>query len=173
MDSMLGIMVTQMDIRQNKLYRMARALAAKIECKALGIDAVELSLRRKDRISARKHFQRITHKGHHVYFEKGFCVYAGHQSIYLGSHIYLVDVLMNAGEETGTITVDDYVSFGHGVYLLARGHNYARLLDERHQDITEKPIHIMEGAWIGSRSTILGGVTVGKHSVVAACSVVT
>jgi acetyltransferase-like isoleucine patch superfamily enzyme len=40
----------------------------------------------------------------------------------------------------------------------------------RHQS---KPIFIEEGAWIGTRSIILGGVRIGAYSVVAAGSIVT
>ena len=36
-----------------------------------------------------------------------------------------------------------------------------------------RPIHIGDGCWIGARSTILGGVTIGNGCVVAAGSVVT
>lgn len=36
-----------------------------------------------------------------------------------------------------------------------------------------KPIFIEEGAWIGTRSIVLGGVRIGAHSVVAAGSIVT
>ena len=39
--------------------------------------------------------------------------------------------------------------------------------------INTKPIHIKEGAFIGAHSIILKGVTIGKHSVVGAGSVVT
>ena len=39
--------------------------------------------------------------------------------------------------------------------------------------IKTKPILIKEGAFIGAQSIILKGVTIGKHSVVGAGSVVT
>jgi len=39
--------------------------------------------------------------------------------------------------------------------------------------ITCKPVHIGKGAWVGAGSTILPGVTVGKHAIVGAASVVT
>lgn len=41
------------------------------------------------------------------------------------------------------------------------------------QDIKTKPVKIKEGAFIGMNATILPGVTVGKHAVVGANSVVT
>lgn len=36
-----------------------------------------------------------------------------------------------------------------------------------------KPIHIEDGCWIGTRASLLGGVRVGRGSIVAAGSVVT
>lgn len=40
-------------------------------------------------------------------------------------------------------------------------------------EIKTSPVHIDDGAFIGTNSIILKGVTVGKHSVVGAGSVVT
>ena len=45
-------------------------------------------------------------------------------------------------------------------------------MDRQHQ-LIEGPIVIRQGAWIGSGSIVLAGVTVGKHAVVAAGSIVT
>lgn len=41
------------------------------------------------------------------------------------------------------------------------------------QDIVTKPVKICEGAFIGINSTILPGVTIGKHAVVGSNAVVT
>lgn len=123
--------------------------------------------------SGKRHLKLIAHKGVRIDFAKNFRVFSGHKNIFLGSNISLMDALINAGDNDGKVVVDDYVFFGHGVCLLARGHDYNFFNAERQSRITERPIHIKEGAWIGSRAIILGGVTVGKHSVVAAGSVVT
>ena len=40
-------------------------------------------------------------------------------------------------------------------------------------EVNSKPIHIKNNAWIGTRSIILKGVTIGEGAVVAAGSVVT
>ena len=118
-------------------------------------------------------FELIVNKGENIYFEKDFRVFTGHQNIYLGSNIYLVDTLINAGDDSGRVTIEDYVFFGHGVRLLARGHDYNFLDEQRQQVITEKPIHIKKGAWVSSGAIVLGGVTIGEHSVVAAGTIVT
>lgn len=41
------------------------------------------------------------------------------------------------------------------------------------QPILTQPVHICEGAFIGVNSTVLPGVTIGKHAVIGANSVVT
>lgn len=120
-----------------------------------------------------KHLDLITHKGENVHCEDGFAVFNGHHNIFLGSKIFLVDTLINAGDNLGKVIIDDYVFFGHGVKVLARGHDYIVKNKERQIEITEKPIHIKQGAWIGSGAIVLGGVTIGKHAVVGAGSVVT
>jgi len=120
-----------------------------------------------------KDFELITHKGENIHYGENFKVFTGHNNIYLGSNIYLVDTLINAGDEAGRVTIEDYVFFGHGVKLLARGHDYTLIDEQRQQNITENPIHIKQGAWVSSGVTILGGVTVGKNAVVGAGSVVT
>ena len=129
-------------------------------------------INKKNLVTSEEHFKMIKNKGVNVFYEQGFLVYNGHNSIFLGSNIYLVDTLINAGDNNGLVTIEDYVFFGHGVKVLARGHDYNLFNKERQNIITEKPIYIKEGAWIGSGAIILGGVTIGKHSVVAAGSVV-
>jgi len=117
--------------------------------------------------------EKITHKGEAIEVESGFRVFFGHENIYLGSHIFLVDALINAGDKEGSVTIEDYVFFGHGVKILARGHNYSLFDEARQHSVTEKPIAIERGAWIGSGAIVLGGVRIGKNAVVGAGSVVT
>ena len=68
----------------------------------------------------------------------------------------------------GTITIDDNVQIAANVQLISNNHDtYERNV------ITCKPVHICKGAWVGAGSSILPGVTVGKHAIVGAASVVT
>lgn len=101
-----------------------------------------------------------------------FCIHSGQQSVKIGNHCSLVDGLINAGP-TAAVTIEDYVFFGHGVKILARGHDHTYTNEQRQTIITGKPITIKEGAWIASGAIILAGVTVGQHAVVAAGSIVT
>lgn len=68
----------------------------------------------------------------------------------------------------GGITIDDNVQIAANVQLISNNHDpYERNV------ITCRPVHICQGAWIGAGSTILPGVTVGRHAIVGAASVVT
>ena len=68
----------------------------------------------------------------------------------------------------GTITIEDDVRIAANTQLISNNH------DPYNRDvITCKPVHICKGAWVGDGSTILPGITVGKHAIVGAASVVT
>ena len=89
----------------------------------------------------------------------------------------------------GNITIDKNCSFGHnnvfwafnkirigpyvqsaiGVTLVAGGHN-----TQDYGPLTENQEIVLEGeTWIGANVTILGGVTVGRGTIIAAGAVVT
>lgn len=69
------------------------------------------------------------------------------------------------------ITLADHVAVGHEVMFLTRTHD-PRNPSRRGQPSGAKPIRIEAGCWLGSRSIILPGVTVGAGSVVGASVVV-
>lgn len=140
-------------------------------CNFLDSDTQRIA-NRKCNISAKSHFRNIAKRGRNVFYGKDFRVFNGHHNIFLGSEINLVDMIINAGDKDGKVIIDDYVFFGHNVQVLARGHDYNVFNSDRQKTITEKTIHIKEGAWIGSGAIILGGVIVGEHSVVGAGSIV-
>lgn len=71
------------------------------------------------------------------------------------------------------IIIEKDVFSGHDIMILTGCHDYMKFGDERKRSNTSEPIHICEGVWIGSRAIILKGVTIGKHAVVGAGSVVT
>lgn len=76
---------------------------------------------------------------------------------------------------SGDIIIEDYVFFGHNVSILTGSHDYNKFEKERMSEIPEekRDIIIKKGAWIASNATIIGPCTIGEHSVVAACSLVT
>jgi acetyltransferase-like isoleucine patch superfamily enzyme len=73
-----------------------------------------------------------------------------------------------------SITLESNVLIAPNVFISDHSHKYALLSKPiSHQGITKpKPVHIGAGSWIGINAVILPGTTIGKHSIVAANSVV-
>ena len=69
------------------------------------------------------------------------------------------------------VTIGARVGIGADVHFITSGHE----TDDpacRAGDGFVRPITVGDGVWIGSRATILGGVTIGAGSIIAAGSVV-
>jgi len=78
------------------------------------------------------------------------------------------------GTIIGPVRIGSHVNVAQGVVITALNHNFARTdlrIDE--QDVSVSPITIEDDVWIGANATILPGVRIGTHSVVAAGAVVT
>jgi maltose O-acetyltransferase len=71
-----------------------------------------------------------------------------------------------------SITVGDHVGVGSGVMFLSRSYGPGSGA-QRAGDSIHAPIVIGNGVWLGSRCTILAGVTIGASSVIGAGVVVT
>jgi acetyltransferase-like isoleucine patch superfamily enzyme len=71
----------------------------------------------------------------------------------------------------GGVDIGDRVMIGPNVSIITSGHPL--LPSQRRAYIEAKPIAIEENVWIAAGATILGGVTVGENSVIAAGAVVT
>lgn len=70
----------------------------------------------------------------------------------------------------GGVTIGDLVMIGPNVNIITSGH--ALPPSQRRAYIEAKPIVIEKNVWIATGATIIGGVTVGENSVVAAGAVV-
>jgi maltose O-acetyltransferase len=70
----------------------------------------------------------------------------------------------------GNVTVGRHVMMGPDVMILTSDHAAG---EEGYAGYTTKDVLIDDRAWIGARVIILKGVTIGKHAVVGAGSVVT
>jgi maltose O-acetyltransferase len=79
-----------------------------------------------------------------------------------------IGCLFDLGAE---IRIGNKVAIGHGVLVLTRSHEIGTSRQRAFTLIT-KPVNIGSGVWLGARSTILPGVTIGAGSIVAAGSVV-
>jgi maltose O-acetyltransferase len=70
------------------------------------------------------------------------------------------------------VRIGDRVRFGHHVLLLTIDHEIGPS-EYRCGQLVSAPIAIEDGAWLGSRVTVLAGVTIGQGAVIGAGSVVT
>lgn len=83
------------------------------------------------------------------------------------------NVFINFGchfQDWGGIYIGDDVLIGSRTVLATINHGKR---PEERSDNHPAPIHIGNGVWIGSHVTILPGVTVGDHAIIAAGAVVT
>ena len=74
----------------------------------------------------------------------------------------------------GPVTIGSHVNLAQGITVTALNHNFedaTRCIDEL--GVSTKPVVINDDVWIGANAVILPGVTIGRHSVVAAGAVVT
>lgn len=83
----------------------------------------------------------------------------------IGNHCWIgEEVWIDNLEE---VTIGDHVCLSQGAFLICGNHNYKSTAF----DLIVKPIHIESGAWIGSKSIVGPGVTVGSHAVLSLGSV--
>lgn len=74
----------------------------------------------------------------------------------------------------GPVTIGDSVMFAQNIVLSGLNHSYEDIdLPISRQKETTALITIEDECWIGANAVITAGVTLGKHSVVAAGAVVT
>ena len=73
-------------------------------------------------------------------------------------------------QDQGGITIGDNTLIGHNVILATLNHDFS---PNKRSILHPSPIVIGKNVWIGSRATILSGVTIGDGAIVAVGSVVT
>src|SRR6476469_2620075 len=74
----------------------------------------------------------------------------------------------------GPVTIGNSVIFAQNIVMSGLNHSYEDVnipIDK--QKVTTAPIIVEDECWIGANAVITAGVTIGKHSVVAAGAVVT
>jgi acetyltransferase-like isoleucine patch superfamily enzyme len=96
----------------------------------------------------------------------------GRNQLTIADPVSLMDAILNLNG--GSITIERYVTFGHGVSVLTgthdpglRGRDRMRMFEATGHDIV-----IETGAWLASNVTVLGPCRIGAHAVVAAGAVV-
>lgn len=74
----------------------------------------------------------------------------------------------------GPVSIGNHVNLAQNITISGLNHNFQnveKLIDE--QGVSTQPIIIEDDVWIGANSVILSGVTLGRHCIVAAGSIVT
>ena len=74
----------------------------------------------------------------------------------------------------GPVTIGSHVNLAQNITVTALNHNFddaTRRIDQ--QGVSTLPVTIADDVWIGAGAVVLPGVTIGRHSVVAAGAVVT
>ncbi len=102
--------------------------------------------------------------GHHSFIGPGTRIWCSRQ-VKIGSHVlisHLVDI-----HDSNSHSMDWRLRQAEGLSLFEAG------VPAQTHDVTMEPVVIEDHVWIGFKSSILKGVTIGRGAVVAACSVVT
>ena len=74
----------------------------------------------------------------------------------------------------GPVTIGNNVIMAQNIVASGLNHNYKDVhLPIQQQGVNMVPIHIEDDCWIGANVVVTAGVTIGRHSVVAAGAVVT
>jgi acetyltransferase-like isoleucine patch superfamily enzyme len=74
----------------------------------------------------------------------------------------------------GPVKIGNDVGVAQGVVLTGLNHNYEDVtMPISKQGVSTAPIVVEDEVWLGANCVILAGTTIGKHSIVAAGSVIT
>jgi len=74
----------------------------------------------------------------------------------------------------GPVSIGNHVNLAQGITVTALNHNFCdpfQPIDE--QGVATSSVIIEDDVWVGANAVILPGVTIGRHSVIAAGAVVT
>lgn len=74
----------------------------------------------------------------------------------------------------GPVTIGNNIRLAQNITLSGLNHNYEDINIPIHeQGVSTAPITIEDNTWIGANVVVVAGVTIGKHAIVAAGSIVT
>ena len=127
-------------------------------------------------IQIKKQLIRILYYGRYrYYFPKGGDSFLhGNTEIKYPENINIGDkVIIGPGCTLGAkseITLGDFVRISKDVLIETAGLDLQGDLPYKH---ISKPIVIGKGVWLGARSIVLGGVTIGENAVIGAGAVIT
>lgn len=108
--------------------------------------------------------------GHHSTIEDFCTINNGVGNVIIGyeSRIGIGNVLI------GPVTVGNNVIFAQNIVASGLNHGYEDInIPIRKQPVTVAEIKVEDDCWVGANAVLTAGVTIGKHSVIAAGAVVT
>ena len=110
------------------------------------------------------------HLGDYSVIESFCCINNAVGDVIIGDHtrIGLHNTII------GPVTIGSHVNMAQGITVTALNHNFTdteKRIDE--QGVSTSPVTIEDDIWIGANATILSGVKIGQHSVIAAGAGVT
>ena len=105
-------------------------------------------------------------KGDFSFYYGGDIICFKNSKLELGSGFCNSNVKIRCSQE---ITIGNNVAISHDVTIMDSDAHY---IDYENYEIN-KPVHIGNNVWIGTRATILKGVTIGDGAIIAAGAVVT
>ena len=133
-----------------------------------------------------RYFMRPVMRFFLYYFYETSYVMGSGGSLVTGKKAALANTLFNLS--SGSIYIGDYSIFGQNVMLLTGRHNFVGGERAGLADVISGPswgggdqevprsgfdIHIGSGTWVASGVIVIGGVAIGRNSIIAAGSVVT
>lgn len=99
---------------------------------------------------------------HNFHCDLGYNIHVG-KNFYAGFNCTILDM--------AEVRIGDNCLIAPNVGIYTAGHNINPV--DRHKSGFAKPIFIGDNVWIGGHSVVIGGVTIGDNSIIAAGSVVT
>ena len=85
----------------------------------------------------------------------------------IGNHVWIGEQVWI--DNLGDVIIEDNVCLSQGAMLLCGNHDYRKTSF----DLIIGNIHLKKGSWIGAKSVVCPGVTVGNHAVLTVGSVAT
>ena len=99
---------------------------------------------------------------HNFHCDLGYNIHVG-QNFYAGFNCTILDM--------ATVRIGDNCLIGPNVGIYTAGHNIHPV--DRHKSGFAKPITIGNNVWIGGHCVVVGGITIGDNSIIAAGAVLT
>ena len=156
-------------VRERRVVRHARS-KLRLDGVVTGGGALQFGVQWAGRFSRESHL--VLRHGGQLHVDGDFSIYSG-ATVTVGEGARLA---LGSGYINGDASISCFldVRIGHGVAI---GPELMLIDDDRHQLSgtcgSAGPIVIGDKVWLGSRVTVLKGVTIGDGSIVAAGSVVT